>query len=318
MPGAEEASTESPDMLPRLQSALRAFQSSQKAFALISDPITSAPRKCNTLIILDSSFNPPTIAHMAMATSALHDLRTQREIAGALKGGDAAAANSKQFSADGVRLLLLLAVNNADKAPKPASFEQRLLMMQYFAADIQHAWRDAQAEAEELPVDIGLTTHPYFHDKSAAIAASPEYSFAPSSSEQVFLAGYDTLIRIFNPKYYTAEAPDGLTPMQVALDPFLSRARLRITMRTDAEWGGRAEQEEFADRLSNGDELEKVGGRREWAKRLELVEGLEGSHGLIFSSTEARAAVEKEDWERLRKLVSPGVAGAIERKEVQW
>ncbi|KAJ4412849.1 hypothetical protein N0V82_008700 [Gnomoniopsis sp. IMI 355080] len=315
-------------MLPRLQSALRAFQASQKAFALIPDTAT-APRKCNTLIILDSSFNPPTIAHMAMATSALHNLRTQRDIAGRLKGGDAAAAKtSKQQSSDdndGVRLLLLLAVNNADKAPKPASFEQRLLLMQHFAADIQRAWREARAEdaEDELPVDIGLTTHPYFHDKSAAIAASPEYSFAPSSSEQVFLAGYDTLIRIFNPKYYTAaaEAPDDrttTTPMQVALDPFLSRARLRITMRTDAEWGGRAEQEQFADSLSNGDELERVGGRREWATRVELVEGVEGSDGLVLSSTETRAAVEKEDWERLRRLVSPGVAGAIERKEVEW
>lgn len=254
-----------------------------------------------------------------MATSALHNLRTQRDIAGALKGGDAAKAPRRSGGDDdGIRLLLLLAVNNADKAPKPASFEQRLLMMHHFAGDIQQAWREAQTEEEELPVDIGLTTHPYFHDKSAAIAASPEYSFTPSSSEQVFLAGYDTLIRIFNPKYYTSERSLDTTPMQAALDPFLARARLRITMRTDAEWGGRAEQEEFADKLANGDELERVGGRREWAARVELVEGLEGSDGLVLSSTEARAAIEKGDWERLRRVVTAGVAGVIERKEVEW
>lgn len=304
-------------MLPRLQSALRAFQSSQKPFTLVPTSTTTAaaPRKCKTLIVLDSSFNPPTIAHMAMATSALHNLRTQHDIAGALKGGDA-AKTSHTGGGDGVRLLLLLAVNNADKAPKPASFEQRLLMMHHFARDIQQAWWKAQTE-EELPVDIGLTTHPYFHDKSAAIAASSEYSFAPSSSEQVFLAGYDTLIRIFNPKYYSAESADK-TPMQTALDPFLGRARLRITMRTDAEWGGRAEQEEFADKLANGDELERVGGRREWATRVELVEGLEGSNGLVLSSTEARAAVEEGDWQKLRRVIPAGVAGVIERKEVEW
>lgn len=323
MTTSSEPSADAFTMLPRLQSALRAFQSSQKSFTLVPTSTTAtaaaaAPRKCKTLIILDSSFNPPTIAHMAMAASALHNLRTQHDIAGALKGGDAAKPSSP--STDGVRLLLLLAVNNADKAPKPASFEQRLLMMHDFAGDIRQAWRKAQTEEEEeeLPVDIGLTTHPYFHDKSAAIAASPEYSFAPSSSQQVFLAGYDTLIRIFNPKYYTAEPPPDTTPMQAALDPFLARARLRITMRTDAEWGGRAEQEEFADKLANGDELERVGGRREWATRVELVEGLEGSDGLVLSSTEARAAVEKGDWERLRRVVPAGVSEAIERKEVWW
>lgn len=320
MPESAELSTESATMLPRLQSALRTFQASQKSFTLVPTSTTgnaaaAAPRKCNTLIILDSSFNPPTVAHMAMATSALHDLRTQRNIAGALRGGDAAKTSGP--GGDGVRLLLLLAVNNADKAPKPASFEQRLLMMHHFAEDIQQTWRKAQTEEEELPVDIGLTTHPYFHDKSAAIAASPEYSFAPSSSEQVFLAGYDTLIRIFYPKYYSAESPDK-TPMQTALDPFLARARLRITMRTDAEWGGRAEQEDFADKLANGDELERVGGRREWATRVELVEGLEGSDGLVLSSTEARAAVEEGDWKKLRRVIPAGVAGVIERKEVEW
>lgn len=313
MSDSSEPSADSSIMLPRLQSALRAFQASQKAFALVDT--ATAPRRCNTLIILDSSFNPPTIAHMAMATSALHNLHTQRDIAGALKGGEASKPST--HNDDGVRLLLLLAINNADKAPKPASFEQRLLMMHCFAGDIQRAWREAQAGNEELPVDIGLTTHPYFHDKSAAIAASPEYSFAPSSSEQVFLAGYDTLIRIFNPKYYTAETPD-TTPMQTALDPFLARARLRITMRTDGEWGERAEQEEFADQLLNGNELERVGGRRQWATQVQLVEGLNGSDGLVLSSTEARAAVEKEDWERLRRLVPAGVAGAIERREVEW
>ncbi|CAN8104596.1 unnamed protein product [Discula destructiva] len=318
----------SPGMaLPRLQSALRAFQSSGKAFELINSTAQSTPRKCATLVILDSSFNPPSIAHLAMTTSALHDLRTQRAIAAKLKGGPHSDVD------EDVRLLLLLAVNNADKAPKPATFEHRLLLMQYFAADIQRAWRDAYEGGDQglppppppPPVDIGLTTLPYFHDKSAAIAhAAAEYTFTPSSSEQVFLAGYDTLIRIFNPKYYTAAAAaaasssDEATPMQAALDPFLARARLRITMRTDAEWGDREAQEGYAERLLRGDELQKVGGRREWANKVEMVEGLEGKDGMVLSSTEARAAVAKGDWLHLRNLVPQGVAGAIERGEVKW
>lgn len=329
-----DVEAESPTMLlSRLQSALRQFQSSGKPFQLLGD--SAAPRRCKTLIILDSSFNPPTIAHMQMAVSALRDLRTQRDIAATLRGGEAAEQVGGHGD-DGVRLLLLLAVNNADKAPKPASFEHRLLMMRYFAGDIQRAWRTARAQAQEqgheddVPVDIGLTTHPYFHDKSTAIASSPQYEFpstfpaASTATEQIFLAGYDTLIRIFNPKYYSAPAPeegDGpndKTPMQASLDPFFARARLCITMRTDADWGGREDQLRYVEGLVDGDELDSAGGRREWAKRVDMVEAMEGEDGLVLSSTEARAAVEAKDWERLRRLLPEDVAGCIERGDVSW
>lgn len=336
-------------LLPRLQSALRAFQTSGKAFELIDTTtnVSLAPRRCKTLVILDSSFNPPTIAHMQMATSALRDLQTQRDIASTLKGGGGPVATdgvAHGSGVDGLRLLLLLAVNNADKAPKPASFEQRLMMMRAFAGDLQHAWREAQAQTqaqaqaqEDIPVDIGLTKHPYFHEKSAVIASSPEYDFSPArpasatttvATEQIFLAGYDTLIRIFNPKYYVAPVPvqggaaleegSQTTPMQSALGPFLARARLRVTMRTDADWGGREEQMRYVEGLLAGDELEKVGGKREWARRVEMVEGLDATDGLVLSSTEARKAVAAADWERLRRLVGAGVAELIEEGEVSW
>lgn len=309
-------------LLPRLQSALKQFQSSGKAFHLLG--ASTAPRKCRTLVILDSSFNPPTIAHMQMATSALQDVRTRDTSA---QGAGAGAGD--------VRLLLLLAVNNADKAPKPASFEHRLSMMHSFAGDIQEAWRAAtqttteQGDDHLLPVDIGLTTHPYFHDKSAAIANSPDYSFSSpeSHAQQVVLAGFDTLIRIFNPKYYKPPVPKTAvelpaaekTPIQIALDPFFARARLRITMRTDDDWGDKEDQLQYVERLVEGDELEKVGGRREWARRVEMVQGMGGSkEEAVVSSTLAREAVKARDWTRLRKLVPEGVADLIEQGEVSW
>lgn len=326
----------------RLRTALRSFQSSGRPFELIQQHAPAGARKCRTLVVLDSSFNPPTMAHMQMATSALQALQRQQQqgATGALEGGPAGD----------VRLLLLLAVNNADKAPKPAAFEERLLMMGAFAGDIQRAWRtlerktaaqeedgqaQAHAQAQEdeatLPVDIGLTTHPYFHDKSAAIAASPDYDFhdpaQADNASQIFLAGYDTLIRIFTPKYYTSPIPEAgvdppqpyKTPMQVALDPFFARARLRATMRTDDEWGGREDQLGYLDRILHGNELEEVGGRREWARRVELVEGTSGGEdGGAVSSTLAREAVKAGDWARLRELVPGGVASLIEREAVVW
>lgn len=276
----------------------------------------------------------------------------QQGIAAALRGG---SAGQRHGLTDDVRLLLLLAVNNADKAAKPATFEERLLMMGAFAGDIQQAWRklekqtvaqeeeathaNTQAREDEatLPVDIGLTTHPYFHDKSAATAASPEYDFAASAAQtgsegephtsQIFLAGYDTLIRIFTPKYYTSPVPEAgvdlpqpnKTPMQIALDPFFARAQLRVTMRTDADWGGREDQLGYVERIMHGKELEEVGGRREWARRVELVEGMSGEmEGGAVSSTLAREAVKAGDWGRLRELVPDAVASLIEREAVAW
>lgn len=342
-------------MLSRLQAALRQFQSSGHAFKLVDTGSTSTsatptptPRKCRTLVILDSSFNPPTVAHMTMATSAVRDLQAQRNIALTLTGG---GGTKHGVDDDGIRLLLLLAINNADKAPKPASFEHRLLMMRAFAKDVQQAWRRAQTQrhdeqqqsssslsslGDELPVDIGLTTYPYFHDKSAAIARAAEYEFTISSpsaptTQQVFLAGYDTLIRIFNPKYYSPPVPEEVvipqgedkahgdkTPIQVSLDPFLARATLRVTMRTDADWGGRDEQMGYVEKILHGEELEKIGGRREWAQRVEMVEAMEDKDGLVLSSTEAREAIQAKSWNKVRRLVPESVAELIEQGEVHW
>ncbi|KAK7712268.1 hypothetical protein SLS63_012446 [Diaporthe eres] len=353
---APEAAEDIAMTTARLRTALRSFQSSGRAFQLIQQhaptPTPSSPaaaRKCRTLVVLDSSFNPPTLAHMQMATSALQDLRDQQSIAAALRGG---SAGQRHGLTDGVRLLLLLAVNNADKAPKPATFEERLLMMGAFAGDLQRAWRTLEKQMEAkgediharalahedeatLPVDVGLTTHPYFHDKSAAIATSPEYDFHSAQTDntgephtsQIFLAGYDTLIRIFTPKYYTSPVPEAgidppqldKTPMQMALDPFFARAQLRVTMRTDDDWGGREDQLGYLERIMHGNELEEVGGRREWARRVELVEGMSGdTEGGAVSSTLAREAVKAGDWGRLRQLVPGGVASLIEKEAVAW
>ncbi|KAG8162724.1 hypothetical protein KVR01_007202 [Diaporthe batatas] len=300
----------------RLQAALRSFQSSGRPFQLIQQDApgtaAAAPRRCRALVVLDSSFNPPTLAHMHMATSAVRDLRKQQQ-----QQQDMATADGL---ADEVRLLLLLAVNNADKAPKPATFEERLLMMEAFRQDIR------DNEATTLPVDIGLTTHPYFHDKSAAIATSPEYN-DPQQTKQIFLAGYDTLTRIFTPKYYTSPVPEagvdpprpGKTPMQMALDPFFARAQLRVTMRTDDDWGGREDQLGYIERIMHGGELEEVGGRREWAGRVELVEGTSGgAEGGVVSSTLAREAVRARDWGRLRELVPGEVTRLVEEDAVAW
>jgi nicotinamide-nucleotide adenylyltransferase len=252
------------------------------------------------LYVLDSSFNPPTVAHLRIATTALtHDR-------GAVPK----------------RLLLLLATQNADKPSKPASFEQRLVMMSIFAEDLRKAYRSStaagvgkeesadtrkqsKAEEDELAIDIALTTHPYFIDKASAIAASGAY---PPETTQVHLIGYDTLIRLLDPKYYPP------THTLAPLEPFLGKHRLRVTYRTDADWGSRERQERYLKSLAEG-EREQEGGRREWAQRIELVEGRrEGEE--VVSSTRVREAAKKGDRDTLRKLVTEGVAEWIMQEKL--
>lgn len=269
-------------------------------------PEPMSPRvKPAALIVLDSSFNPPTRAHLRMATSAVEE-----------------QIKTRNRAPDSLRVLLLLAINNADKAPKPASFEQRLAMMWAFAKDVQLATGTEKLPGSELKqepvVDIALTTEPYFSAKSAAIAEAEFYKQAGGGQdmEQVMLVGYDTLIRIFNPKYYGPPTPgEKETPMRKVLAPFFARTKLRVTMRTDDEWGSRLEQQAYLDDLLLSDGLDRIGGDKTWAAKIELVEGRKPGEDIV-SSTHARAAAGLQDWDKLARMVTPEVGAWIEQEKL--
>ncbi|KAJ5501435.1 hypothetical protein N7453_006252 [Penicillium expansum] len=213
-------------------SLLKRFLTSTKDFEVLTTIPPDHSAESETLYVLDSSFNPPHLRPPPHSTQ------------------------------------------NADKPSKPASFEDRLVMMELFARDLRAHLASAPAFAasgfthavETLPlVDIGVTKKPYFVDKAAAIEASESY---PMPLEQVHLTGYDTLIRIFNSKYYPPEHT--LKP----LGPFLSKHRLRVTMRPSDE----------GDRDGEG-------ARREWADRIQLVKGRLSTDQPV-SSTRAREALQ--------------------------
>ncbi|PGH07855.1 hypothetical protein GX51_01565 [Blastomyces parvus] len=264
--------------------ALHDFISSSDVFRVLDTVPANKPQagRPAKLYVLDSSFNPPTRAHLNIAKSAL------------LQHKDTAA----------VRLLLLLATQNADKPSKPASFEDRLVMMRIFSDDIRAALTEARASdnndqggQQSAPiVDIGVTKLPYFIDKAAAISTS---DFYPGSPEQILLTGYDTLIRIFDTKYYPPEHT--LQP----LSRFFSQHRLRVTVREDSEWGRREDQELFLQTLAQG-AREHDGGKREWAERIELVEGAKPGEEAV-SSTNARNAAMNNDVNALQRFVTPDV-----------
>jgi nicotinamide-nucleotide adenylyltransferase len=227
----------------------------------------------STVYVLDSSFNPPTRAHLKIAASALQ--------------------NDKGSTPK--RLLLLLATQNADKAPKPASFEERLVLMSIFASDFISAFRASASNATETEpvVDLGVTKFPYFMDKAAAIQDEGPYG---KDVEQVHLTGFDTLIRIFDSKYYPGQELK-------ALEPFLKSHRLRVTYRLSDGWGDKEEQDEYLSKIARG-EREDEGAKREWSSRIELVEGAEK----VVSSTRVREACKTSDELVLKELVTDGVA----------
>ncbi|CAD6571593.1 MAG: hypothetical protein ASARMPREDX12_004587 [Alectoria sarmentosa] len=271
--------------LRAIQRSLQAFASSSQTIEILRTVPPAPPKHSNspkTLYVLDSSFNPPTRAHLRICTSALlHD----------------------RPKAESKRLLLLLATQNADKAPKPVAFEQRLVMMSIFAEEMVKGMA-AESGHEGVVVDVGVTKKARFVDKARVIEECGDYSFIDDEGwrkpiEQVHLTGFDTLVRLLDIKYYPPDHT--LAP----LEGLFEKHRVRVTRRTGDAWGGRDEQDEYIWKLQNG-QMEDQGGKRQWAERIELVEGRKEGEEIV-SSTKVREVSKKRDEVELTKLVTEGV-----------
>ena len=141
------------------------------------------------------------------------------------------------------RLLLLLATQNADKAPKPASFEQRLAMMEIFANEILQSVSHSSdpntppLQDGDLIVDVGVTKEARFVDKMAMLEECFDYHYddvenggEKKAVEQVHLIGFDTLVRLLDIKYYSPN--HSLKPLEALFE----RHRVRVARRTDDTW----------------------------------------------------------------------------------
>jgi nicotinamide-nucleotide adenylyltransferase len=275
-------------LLPELESSLHSFTSSASKFRVVRtvNPTSTQPK---TLYILDSSFNPPSRAHLSLATSAL---------------SNPAASDEKPY-----RLLLLFSTHNADKAPSPASFVQRIALMTVFAQDLSHTLKKSLSQDSndvDVSIDIGLTKEPYYSDKSSAIETTTP-CFYLSSPCHVHLVGYDTLIRFCNPKYYKDS-----TPPLSALAPFFDAGhKLRVTQRpcdaedsSSKEFGDVKDQEAYLRALREG-EWEEKGFERKWGRRIDMVGA---GDGVGISSTRVRRAAKEGDWGLVDGLCTKGVA----------
>jgi nicotinamide-nucleotide adenylyltransferase len=202
------------------------------------------------------------------------------------------------------QLLLLFSTANADKAPKPASFLQRIAMITLFAEELQHRFQ-SELHRDDVPIDIGLVNTPYYVDKSSAISNADPAVYA-ASPKHVHLMGYDTFVRFLAPKYYQSFDP----PLS-ALNPYFDAGHeVQVLLRTenaDAAAKDMEDQESYVRSLKDGS-FESSGFKSEWTDRIGLLK--RDTAGGI-SSTSAREAAEKQDWSGLESLCPAGVAAWI-------
>ncbi|KAG5646961.1 hypothetical protein DXG03_001684 [Asterophora parasitica] len=150
-------------------------------------------RRSLKILVLDASYNPPTLAHLALANSpASYSKHTS------------AAHDTSEYDAK----LLLLSVRNADKALKPwdATYRQRLEMIKVFAAVVNTKQGSPNAgETLQNNVAIAIIDEPTFVGKSTILQTffrAKSAAFAPDLS-------FDTQLnfswRLALPRYYQSQ-----------------------------------------------------------------------------------------------------------------
>ena len=145
----------------------------------VSEPTAEDPRQPDRCLVLDATFNPPTVAHWELA----------------LTGARVSEAD---------RILLQVSIANVDKSVSGADLGLRVYMVARLAAVSDH-------------VGVSACSHARFVDKAQAL-----HNLSPST-RHIFAVGFDTLIRVFDPKYYSR--------MSSELDELFSSAEFAVANR---------------------------------------------------------------------------------------
>ncbi|KIJ66906.1 hypothetical protein HYDPIDRAFT_108862 [Hydnomerulius pinastri MD-312] len=267
--------------------------------------------------VLDSSFNPPTVAHLALAKSQPPPYSIYSTPASTESGLDYDAK------------LLLLSVRNADKSLKPgdATYIQRLEMMHLLSRDIYPAVSsESEVDSSNNPsrssgnVAVAIIDEPTFVGKSTALLRFLQTRLAAlnnppnpltttantirginiaPSPKLTFLLGIDTLVRLFSPKYYPSEQAMA-HGLRVFLSPDGEDCRVVCAHRT-SPGTDQTVQEKTMD----------VAKEFITSKRINLIEI--GADEQTYSSSEVRAKVAAGD-SRWKGLVTGIIADYIMKK----
>ena len=175
-------------------------------------PLPRSPSygKALRISVLDSSFNPPTLAHLALAKAPPSPSISNEDVTSGWR--DAYDAG-----------LLLLSVRNADKTLKQgdATYLQRLEMMYLLTRDVEHPHPEVEENSGvDSNVAIAIIDEPTFIGKSTALLTflrsrlSSFSSAGPAPNRPIprltFLLGIDTLERLFSPRYYPSQSEESM------------------------------------------------------------------------------------------------------------
>ncbi|KAF9186256.1 hypothetical protein BGZ51_002107 [Haplosporangium sp. Z 767] len=236
------------------------------------------------IAVLDSSFNPPTKAHY-------HLLKAAAKV-----GCDA--------------VLLLLATNNVDKGQTGAGAIERLEMMEAMAMDSILNEHDPALRH----MAVGLTIHARFMDK-----AQPILDHYPANTVQLsWIMGHDTMIRLFDPKYYKDVHAD--------MAPFFEQCDVICSSRPG--YGSRDEMMHFVEQSGHAKKvtLVDIEDDEETTETGALVTvGTEATATVTdklrigikdMSSTMVRNAIKDKNWNLVDRCVLPSVRQVIEENRL--
>ncbi|EPQ52680.1 Nucleotidylyl transferase [Gloeophyllum trabeum ATCC 11539] len=238
--------------------------------------------------VLDSSFNPPTLAHLALLDAAAPD-------------------EGEEYDAK----LLLLSVRNADKVLKPsdATYGQRLDMMTLLAQEV-----DANRPPSNRNVAVAIIDEPVFVRKSTILRSFLDKHLSPLDDSSppkilqvslVFLMGLDTVTRLLTPSYYSE-------PMLPTLRRFLSPqpdedgSRVVCATRSMSSLGISTTDEDVKAKLELGKEFLESG-------RIAMIDLPEGMERLSSSEVRHKIAQGDNTWE---EMVALPVATYIRENEL--
>jgi len=161
--------------------------------SVILDNLNNNEEKISNIIVLDSSFNPPTLSHIKLLTETF-----------CFYCDKAISENQNEMTFLNPTFLLLITNNNVDKKLIKANLPQRLKMMEIsaniFKKEIillmNDKYQKIKNKINNINILVGITNVGRFIDKVTAIK-----QFIPKASP-TFIMGWDTITRFFMEKYY--------------------------------------------------------------------------------------------------------------------
>lgn len=275
-----------------LQAAIEHISSTPGSFSLVDAddgwPFSRNSQSGIHLAILDSSFNPPTLAHQAIISSSY-------------------LGQSNPYTAR----LLLYTPKNAAKTPtaRDATPLQRLEMMSLLSFSL-HSLEASKNQEESIAT--ALIHAPTFAAKASILRSYivNELNLGQRGEEAdlSFLVGMDTLVRIFDPNYY----PEG--EMQTKLDGFfLPPPRGAGANLVCARRGTTPADREFEENLLKRDDI------KPWVENGKVKVLGDGHDGWEdVSSTLVRECVRKSDWESVNKLLGEEMSLYIQKERLYF